>query len=134
MENGISAGLPMQQTQRLYTAKTVSDIVNEASERKNEDSFEKSVDNYIAENRRRQKREQELAAKQSRDMAIARRRKLKLLLKKHEDYLRFLEGTALKRSAAERERIKNPNVSQAEIDAAASLPPDAKAPMFIRVR
>lgn len=134
MENSIYAGTSVQPVQRQYTKKAVPESTDEVPEKKNADSFEKSVDSYIKENRRRQKQEQKLAEQQRYDMAVARRRKMKLLLKKHEDYLRFLEGTALKRSAEERERIKNPDVSEAELDSAASLPPDAKAPLFIRVR
>lgn len=134
MENNIYTGASVQPVQAAYTKKVVTEGTEEVSERKNEDSFEKSVDSYIKENRRRQKQEQRLAEQQRQAMAVSRRRKMKLLLKKHEDYLRFLEGTALKRSAEERERIKNPDVSEAELNSAASLPPDAKAPLFIRVR
>lgn len=137
MENSIYTGTSVQPVQTAYAKKAVTecaDGTDEVSEKKNADSFEKSVDSCIKENRRRQKQEQRLAEQQRQAMAVSRRRKMKLLLKKHEDYLRFLEGTALKRSAEERERIKNPDVSEAELNSAASLPPDAKAPMFIRVR
>lgn len=134
MENNISLTPSMRTVQTIYRANTVQAGTEEVSEVKNEDSFEKSVDSYIQENRRRQKQEQKLAEQQKRDMAIARRRKMKLLMKKHEDYLRFLEGTALKRSMEERERIKNLEASEAEIDAVSDLPPGAEAPLFIRVR
>lgn len=134
MDNNISVGLTVKPVQTTYRGKNVLGAANEVSEIKNADSFEKSVDNYIKENRRRQKQEQKLAEQQRRDIAASRRRKMKLLQKKHEDYLRFLQGTALKRSLAERERIKNPNISEAEVDYATDLAQDTKAPLFIRIR
>lgn len=135
MENNLSIGTGVQPLQTTYTKKAVPEAESEAvSDKKKADSFEKSVDNYIAENRRRQRQEQRLAEQQSRDIAIARRRKMKLLLKKHEDYLRFLEGTALKRALMERERIKNPDISEAEADYATDMAQETKAPLFIRVR
>ena len=128
----------------VYKPKTVSYGGNtEGSTEKNADSFEKAVNDQFSEReykdyqerlkRRRQEiqREQQLAY----EIRAERRRKLKLLLKKHEDYVRFLEGTALKKSLAERERIKDPDASEAEINGSLPMSPfDAKMPLFIRVK
>lgn len=95
--------------------------------------YEKSYERIQYERRKRQaeiKREQQ----QAYEYRLSRRRKLKLLLKKHEDYVRFLEETALKKSIAERERIRSPYSTGAEINADADLKTDAKQPMFIRVK
>ena len=126
-----------------YKTKTVSYAGNtENSEEKNTDSFEKTVDDMLSGNgykdyqqrlkQRRQEiqREQQLAV----ELRAERRRKLKLLLKKHEDYVRFLEGTAMKKSLAERERIENPKASESEINSLTPSAFDAKMPLFIRVK
>ncbi len=97
------------------------------------DEFIKSVDSYLENQRRRQKLEEKIAKQNAADMAARKRRLRKLLLKKHDDYLRFLEGTALKRSIAERERIRNPHLSEAKIDADSDAVTDAVSPLFIRV-
>ncbi|MCH5192379.1 MAG: hypothetical protein J1F11_00350 [Oscillospiraceae bacterium] len=130
----------------LYNPKTASDINAAASDKKKTDTFEKTVEDIRWEKehkkfqeklrqrrqeiRREIRREQELSFQ----LSVERRRKMKLLMKKHEDYVRFLEGTALKKTLAERERIKDPECSAAEINSVSQSPPDAKMPMFIRVR
>lgn len=106
----------------------------ETAEGKKYDEFIKSVDNYMESQRRRQKLEDKIARQNAADAAVRKRRRMKLLLKKHNDYLRFLEGTALKRSIAERERIRDPQSSEAEIDNKADAVTDAEAPLFIRIR
>ena len=125
----------------LYNPKIASDISTAAPDEKKTDTFEKAVDDILSEKgyknyqdklrQRRQeiRREQEINFQ----LSVARRRKLKLLMKKHEDYVRFLEGTALKKALAERERIKDPKSSEAEINSASQSPPDAKMPMFIKI-
>ncbi len=97
------------------------------------DEFIKSVDSYIKEQRHQQKLEEKAAKQIAADMAARKRRLRKLLLKKHDDYLRFLEGTALKRSIAERERIRKPHSPEAEIEAKSDAVTDAVSPLFIRV-
>lgn len=98
------------------------------------DKFIKSIDSYLENQRRRQKYEEKLAKQNAADAAVRKRRRMKLILKKHIDYLRFLEGTALKRSIAERERIRDPHSTEAEIINKADAVTNAEAPLFIRVR
>ena len=135
-----SSGFPKTGAYSGKTAKIPENAVM-ADETKT-DVFQKAADEFFSkksyeeiryERRKRQaeiQREQQLAN----DYRLARRRKLKLLIKKHEDYVRFLEETALKKSLSERERIKSPDSTGAEINAAADLKTDAKQPMFIRVK
>ena len=112
------------------------------SNQKNRDSFQKSVDDFLSERsckdiqeiRRRRREEIRREQQQAYEYRLARRRKLKLLMKKHEDYVRFLEETALKRSMNERERIKSPESTEAEINAVTNAVTDAKQPLFIRVK
>lgn len=112
------------------------------SNQKNRDSFQKSVDDFLSERsckdiqemRRRHREEIRREQQQAYEYRLARRRKLKLLMKKHEDYVRFLEETALKKSMNERERIKSPESSEAEINAVTNAVTDAKQPLFIRVK
>ena len=126
-----------------YKPKTVSgeEISAEASE-KGKDSFEKAIDDELSKNwyedyqKRLKQRKKEIQQEQQQaiELRAERRRKLKLLLKKHEDYVRFLEGTALKKALAERERIQNPHASAAEINESLPMSPgEAKMPLFIRV-
>ena len=126
-----------------YPARNVSYAGSTGEDpQKSKDSFEKAMDDELSRNwykdyqeslkRRRKEIQQE--QQQAFQLSVERRRKLKLLLKKHEDYVRFLEGTALKKSIAERERIKDPQASAAEINFLSQDPPDAKMPLFIRVR
>lgn len=125
----------------FYNQKSASDTGSAAPDEKNTDTFEKAVDDILSEKGYKnfqdklKRRRLEIKLEQQRvyELSIARRRKLKLLMKKHEDYVRFLEGTALKKALAERERIKDPKSSEAEINSASQSPPDAKMPMFIRV-
>ncbi len=112
------------------------------SNQKNKDSFQKSVDDFLSERSckdiqqmRRQRREEiKREQQQAYEYRLARRRKLKLLIKKHEDYVRFLEETALKKSMNERERIKSPDSTEAEINAVTNAVTDAKQPLFIKVK
>ena len=141
METGSLTNNTKHTAAALYNPKIASDISTMAPDEKNTDTFEKAVDDILSEKgyknyqdklrQRRQeiRREQEINFQ----LSVARRRKLKLLMKKHEDYVRFLEGTALKKALAERERMKDPECSEAEINSASQSPPDAKMPMFIRV-
>ncbi len=98
------------------------------------DKFIKSIDSYMENQRRQQKYEEKLAKQNAADAVVRKRRRMKLLLKKHRDYLRFLEGTALKRSIAERERIRDPQSSEAEITNKADAVTNAESPLFIRIR
>ncbi len=118
----------------VYTQNRESVPKEEAAEDKKYDEFIKSVDSYIKEQRRQQKYEEKLAKQNAADAAVRKRRRMKLLLKKHNDYLRFLEGTALKRSIAERERIRDPQSSEAEITNKADAVTNAESPLFIRIR
>ncbi|MCH5348694.1 MAG: hypothetical protein J1E40_05175 [Oscillospiraceae bacterium] len=127
----------------VYNIKTASDsAAAETSTEKKTDTFEKTVDDILSEkgykNHQEQlrRRRQEIQREQQQiyELRAERRRKLKLLLKKHDDYVRFLEGTALKRSLAERKRIEDPKCSAAEINSVSQSPPDAKMPLFIRVK
>ena len=144
METGLFPNSANRTSGAVYNSKKISYGGNagETSE-KSMDSFEKAVNDQFSEREykdyqeslRRRKQEIKQEQQQAFQLSIERRRKLKLLLKKHEDYVRFLEGTALKKSLAERERIQNPEASEAEINS--SLPMstfDAKMPLFIRVR
>ena len=125
----------------LYFPKTASDTNTTAPDEKKTDTFEKTVEDIRLEKEYKnfqdklKQRRLEIKQEQQRiyELSVARRRKLKLLMKKHEDYVRFLEGTALKKALAERERIKDPDCSAAKINSASQSPPDAKMPMFIRV-
>ena len=129
-------------TAAFYNIKTESDINTAAAKEQKTDTFEKTVDDILSEkgykNYQEKLRQRRLEIKQEQqriyEISVARKRKLKLLIKKHEDYVRFLEGTALKKALAERERIKDPKCSSAEMNSVSQSPPDAKMPMFIRVR
>ena len=128
-------------TAAFYNIKTESDITTAAAKEQKTDTFEKTVDDILSEkgykNYQEKLRQRRLEIKQEQqriyEISVARKRKLKLLIKKHEDYVRFLEGTALKKALAERERIKDPKCSSAEMNSVSQSPPDAKMPMFIRV-
>lgn len=125
----------------FYNIKTESDINTAAAKEQKTDTFEKTVDDILSEkgykDHQEKLRQRRLEIKQEQqriyEISVARKRKLKLLIKKHEDYVRFLEGTALKKALAERERIKDPKCSAAEMNSVSQSPPDAKMPMFIRV-
>lgn len=118
----------------VYTQSRESVPKDKTAEDKKYDEFIKSVDSYLENQRRQQKYEEKIARQNAVDAAVRKRRRMKLLLKKHRDYLRFLEGTALKRSIAERERIRDPQSSEAEIDNKADAVTNAESPLFIRIR
>ena len=144
METGLFTNSRNRISGISYKPKTVSneEISAEASE-KGKDSFEKAIDDELSNNwyedyqKRLKQRKKEIQQEQQQaiELRAERRQKLKLLLKKHEDYVRFLEGTAMKKALAERERIKDPQASEAEINNSLPMSPaDAKMPLFIRVR
>lgn len=144
METGLFPNNSSRISGAVYAPRNASgeEIPAEASE-KNRDSFEKTVDDILSEKgykdyqQRLKQRRKEIQQEQQQaiELRAERRRKLKLLLKKHEDYVRFLEGTALKKALAEQERIENPHASAAEINHSLPMSPsDAKMPLFIRVR
>lgn len=142
METGLFTNNSNNTSAVLYNPKITQDSIStDASGDKKTDTFEKTVDDILSEkgykNHQEQLKRRRLEIKQEQqrvyEISVARRRKLKLLMKKHEDYVRFLEGTALKKALAERERMKDPDCSAAEINSASQSPPDAKMPMFIRV-
>ena len=143
METGLFPNSASRTSGAVYNSKKISygRSAEETSE-KSMDSFEKAVNDQFSEREykdyqeslRRRKQEIKQEQQQAFQLSIERRRKLKLLLKKHEDYVRFLEGTALKKSLAERERIQDPKASAAEINSLPIAPGDAKMPLFIRVR
>lgn len=118
----------------VYTQNRETVPGEQTPEDKKFDKFIKSIDSYLENQRRQQKYEEKLAKQNAADAAVRKRRRMKLLLKKHNDYLRFLEGTALKRSIAERERIRDPLSTEAEITNKADAVTNAESPLFIRIR
>lgn len=129
----ISAANKSAGSASVYTPNCELSVKCVSEDDKKYDEFIRSVDSYINEQRRQQKLEEKIAKQNAADMAARKRRMSKLLLKKHNDYLRFLEGTALKRSIAERERIRDPHLSETEIDADSDAVTDAVSPLFIRI-
>ena len=142
METGLFTNNSGHASGTVYNSRKISygGSVGGNSE-KNADSFEKAVKDQFSEKEykdyqeslKRRKQEIKQEQQQAYELSVQRRRKLKLLLKKHEDYVRFLEGTAMKKALAERERIQDPKASLPEVNSLPMSSADAKMPLFIRV-